>query len=669
MSILDVSAAMQRMTDLIKGINLHATLYYEKDRPIISDSGYDAMRRELKELEESTGIVLPDSTTNKVMGRPSTRFKKIKHSTKLLSLDNVFSEAELVAWLEKLPKEAVIIVEPKYDGLAVNATYVGGNLVSAATRGDGSVGEDITQNFLGVRGVEVKLPVPYNGDIRGEVYLTFAQFEELNRDREVPYVNPRNAAAGSLRQLDPKVTAERGLTFVPYGFEANDEENKFDHERLMMMVFGLTFKQPPFVAKLRYDPRFSRFVPDKPHKSIAGLIESSIASRPTIGFPIDGLVFKVDQLSLRQSLGNTSSFPNWAIAYKFPAEEEFSDLLEVVFQVGRTGAITPVAKIAPTFVGGVTVSSVTLHNADEIKRLGLHHGDKVVVRRAGDVIPQIVTVVADKRVKGAEPIEFVTHCPSCGSELKREQGEAKTYCYNRSKCPAQSLTQLTHFVRRAGMDIDGLSVGTLARLVDEFLIRGPADLYALEVGDIIGLEGFALKSSEQLIASITASKTPPFNKFIDALGIGGVGSTTARALAENFATFEELEQAAYADRLLDIDDIGEVTSESIKDWLTVNSGEVYEMFALGVDPVPMVIDPRSRPLLGHTYVVTGSFGTGTRDEIKGRLRDLGATVTDSVSKKTTAVFAGVGAGSKETKARKLGVKVSSEADLIMLLGC
>ena len=645
--------------------------YYQDDAPSVSDSEFDRALQALRQLEqEHPELATPDSPTQRVGAEPLQGFEPVTHRHPMLSLDNAFSSDDLIDFdrrvRERLDIEAVrYACEPKLDGIAVSIVWRDGNLALAATRGDGRTGEGITQNVRSIECVPLRLKgadIPTYLEVRGEVYMPRAGFEQFNkRAREEggkPFVNPRNAAAGSLRQLDSSITRKRPLAFCAYslGHLEFDGSPLASHSEAMQKLseWGIPISD------------YGRVV-----DSIAGCeayYEELAESRQGLSFDIDGIVFKVDDLALQQQLGAVSRAPRWAIARKFPAQEEMTVVRGVEFQVGRTGAVTPVARLDPVFVGGVTVSNATLHNADEIDRLGLMTGDTVVVRRAGDVIPQVAAVVADRRPDDAEPIAFPEQCPACDSRLVRAAGEAVWRCESGLGCPAQRRASIAHFVSRRAMDIDGLGEKIIDQLLASDLVQTVADLYRLNTQQLADLERFGEKSAENLVAAIAKSRDTSLERFIYALGIREVGETTARQLAAYFGNLDPLVQAS-VEQLQEVEDVGPVVAGHVVGFFAepANRRTMGSLIELGVHwPTPEP-DQGGAQLSGQTWVVTGKLEAMSRDQAEEALRALGAKVSGSVSGKTTAVVAGPGAGSKLKKAETLGIEVIDETEFLSRL--
>ncbi|WP_036283587.1 NAD-dependent DNA ligase LigA [Methylocystis sp. ATCC 49242] len=658
--------------------------YYREDAPLVPDAEYDAARRRYEALEKAfPELVTPESLTRKVGAKPSEKFAKVKHAVPMLSLGNVFSDEEVFDFVARVRRflglgeraRLAFTAEPKIDGLSCSLRYEGGRLAQAATRGDGYEGEDVTANIRTLREIPHKLhgDAPDVLEVRGEVYMTHADFAALNERQTAagkpPFANPRNAAAGSLRQLDPKITAGRPLHFFAYGW-GEASELPGETQWSVLEAFGrLGLKVNPLTRLC-----------DGAEEMLAHY-RAIEARRATLGYDIDGVVYKVDDISLQERLGFVSRAPRWAAAHKFPAERATTILRDIEIQVGRTGALTPVARLEPVTVGGVVVSNATLHNEDEIARKDIRVGDTVVVQRAGDVIPQIVEVVTEKRPHGAKPYHFPHVCPRCGSaalrEIDEKTGEADVVrrCTGSLVCPAQAVERLKHFASRNAFDIEGLGDRQIEYFYDEGLIKTASDIFTLEERDRASLtkiknrEGFGETSVRNLFAAIEARRTIPINRFLYALGIRHVGETNARRLARHFGDFESLrETAREADpgtearaRIDSIDGVGPVVAEALHDFFAEPHNE-KELDALlsqvTLEPMPEIAS--SSPVAGKTVVFTGALERLTRDEAKAQAERFGAKVAASVSKKTDLVVAGPGAGSKLAKAQELGIEVISE---------
>ena len=664
---------VQRYQRLKDDLNQHNHAYYVLDDPSVPDSEYDRLMRELQTIEQDfPSLLTSDSPSQRVGGVALDSFSQVVHRVPMLSLDNAFSDTEMVDFDRRIKdrinldslQQMTYACEPKLDGVAVSVLYKKGLLERAATRGDGSVGEDITANVRTIKSIPLRLQgenIPHILEVRGEIYMPKAGFNHLNQKAkqagEKAFVNPRNAAAGSLRQLDSKITATRPLEMCAYSVGQFEGENKPDsHFQMLQMLGKLGFKINQHIKQVKGFDACEDY-----YQHLAGI-------RDQLDYDIDGIVYKVNDFRLQERLGFVAKAPRWAIARKFPAQEEMTRLLDVEFQVGRTGAVTPVARLEPVFVGGVTVGNATLHNADEINRLGVCIGDTVIVRRAGDVIPQIVKVVLDRRPPGAQSIMFPERCPVCQSAVKRAEGEAVARCTGGLFCGAQTKEAIKHYASRKAMDIDGLGDKLVDALVDNDLIYSVADLYDLKLEGLVNLERMAQKSAENLLQSIEVSKQTTLPKFLYSLGIREVGEATAQTLANNFGTLDAV-IAASIDQLLEIDDIGPIVARHIVDFFNNpdNLPIVEAIVAAGVQWKDIDQSADSQPLKGQTWVLTGTLETMSRAEAKDRLQEFGAKVAGSVSAKTHAVVAGPGAGSKLKKAQALEIQVLTEQSLIEFL--
>lgn len=661
-----------QINQLRKTLRHHEYQYHVLDNPEIPDSEYDRLFHQLKALEQQhPELITADSPTQRVGAKPSAGFAQITHELPMLSLDNAFSDEEIHAFMKRiqdrlinLPDNLEFCCEPKLDGLAVSLLYENGRLVQAATRGDGMTGEDITLNIRTVRNIPLQLLTdnpPVRLEVRGEVFMPQAGFDKLNEEAlakgEKTFANPRNAAAGSLRQLDPKITSQRPLVFNAYsiGIAQGADLPPTHYERLQWLKsVGIPVNSEIRLCNGTEDVlKFYRVIQ---------------AKRPNLGYDIDGTVVKVNAISLQERLGFISKAPRWAIAYKFPAQEEMTVLNDVEFQVGRTGAITPVAKLEPVFVAGVTVSNATLHNGDEIARLDIAIGDTVVIRRAGDVIPQIIGVVHDRRPANARPITFPTHCPVCRSAIVRIEGEAVARCTGGLFCDAQRKESLKHFVSRRAMDIDGVGAKLIEQLVDRELIHTPADLFKLDLTTLMRLERMGEKSAQNALDSLEKAKKTTLARFIFALGIREVGEATALNLANFFKNLTAL-QTADLERLQTVSDVGEVVASRIYVFWREqhNIDVVNDLIAQGVhwDDVEEK-EVNENPFKQKTVVLTGTLSRMGRNEAKALLQQMGAKVAGSVSAKTHIVIAGEAAGSKLTKAQELGVAVMNEEEFLAI---
>ena len=665
----------QKLTELRTTLRHHEYLYHVMDTPEIPDAEYDRLMRELRELEaQHPELITPDSPTQRVGAAPLAAFSQIRHEVPMLSLDNVFDEESFLAFNKRVQDrlkntdDLTYCCELKLDGLAVSILYENGLLVQAATRGDGTTGEDITSNVRTIRAIPLKLRgdnIPQRLEVRGEVFLPQAGFEKINEEARRTggkvFANPRNAAAGSLRQLDPRITAKRPLTFFCYGVGVLEggELPRSHSARLQQFKFwGLPVSER---VKLCHSP-----------EEVLTYYRKVEEERPNLGFDIDGVVIKVDSLALQEQLGFVARAPRWAVAFKFPAQEQMTFVRDVEFQVGRTGAITPVARLEPVQVAGVLVSNATLHNADEIERLGLRIGDKVVIRRAGDVIPQVVNVVLSERPEETREIVFPTHCPVCHSDVERVEGEVVTRCTGGLICGAQRKEALKHFVSRRALDVEGMGDKIIDQLVEKEYVHTPADLFQLTPGKLTGLDRMGPKSAQNVVDALEKSKETTFARFLYALGIREVGEATAAGLAAHFGTIEALEQASIDD-LQKVPDVGIVVATHVRNFFAEESNRevIAQLRKEGVRwPAPVVVNAEEidSPFAGKTVVLTGSLSQLSRDDAKARLVALGAKVAGSVSKKTDLVIAGEAAGSKLAKAQELGIAVIDEDEMLRLLG-
>ncbi|RTZ73942.1 MAG: DNA ligase [Gammaproteobacteria bacterium] len=662
----------KRVEELRQQINYHNYRYYVLDDPEIPDSEYDRLMRELQELEAKyPELITPDSPTQRVGAEPLKEFGEVRHKVPMLSLANAFSDEELrefdarVRKLLGTEKPIDYAAEPKLDGLAVSLRYEAGVLVQGATRGDGYRGEDVTANVRTIDSIPLRLlgnRWPKVLEVRGEVFMSKKGFEELNRRArkkgEKTFANPRNAAAGSLRQLDPRITASRPLVFFAYGWgELSVKQLAPTHSESMYRLrdFGL-----PISPEL------------KVLEGVEACLEyhrAMLEKREQLDYDIDGVVFKVDRLDWQERLGYVSRAPRWAIAHKFPAEEALTVVRDVEWQVGRTGAVTPVARLEPVEVGGVTVKNATLHNMDEIEKKDIRIGDTVYVRRAGDVIPEIVRVLLDRRPPDAKKIRLPKKCPVCGSEVIKPEGEAIARCTGGLFCPAQRKESIKHFASRRAMDIEGLGDKLVEQLVDKGLVQDPADLYALTKEQLVGLERMGEKSAQNLLDALERSKETTLARFLYAIGIREVGEATAQTLARHFGSLQAIENAS-EEELQQVPDIGPVVAAYIASFFRQphNQEVIHKLIEAGVhwpeeEAAPK---PEELPLHGKTFVLTGALSR-PREEVKERLQELGARVSGSVSKKTDYVVVGENPGSKYDRAKALGVTVLEEAGLEKLL--
>ncbi|HHE9455083.1 TPA: NAD-dependent DNA ligase LigA [Haemophilus influenzae 10810] len=659
-----------QLDNLRKTLRQYEYEYHVLDNPSVPDSEYDRLFHQLKALElEHPEFLTSDSPTQRVGAKPLSGFSQIRHEIPMLSLDNAFSDAEFNAFVKRiedrlilLPKPLTFCCEPKLDGLAVSILYVNGELTQAATRGDGTTGEDITANIRTIRNVPLQLLTdnpPARLEVRGEVFMPHAGFERLNKyaleHNEKTFANPRNAAAGSLRQLDPNITSKRPLVLNAYGIGiAEGIDLPTTHYDRLQWLKSIGIPVNPEIRLCNGADEVLGFYRDIQNK------------RSSLGYDIDGTVLKINDIALQNELGFISKAPRWAIAYKFPAQEELTLLNDVEFQVGRTGAITPVAKLEPVFVAGVTVSNATLHNGDEIERLNIAIGDTVVIRRAGDVIPQIIGVLHERRPDNAKPIIFPTNCPVCDSQIIRIEGEAVARCTGGLFCAAQRKEALKHFVSRKAMDIDGVGGKLIEQLVDRELIHTPADLFKLDLTTLTRLERMGAKSAENALNSLENAKSTTLDRFIFALGIREVGEATALNLANHFKTLDALKDANL-EELQQVPDVGEVVANRIFIfWREAHNVAVVEdLIAQGVHWETVEVKEASENLFkDKTVVLTGTLTQMGRNEAKTLLQQLSAKVSGSVSSKTDFVIAGDGAGSKLAKAQELNITVLTEEEFL-----
>ncbi len=662
-----------RLQDLRNRLDQFNHEYYVLDAPSVPDTEYDRLFREAQAIEQQYPELHSNtSPTQRVGAPPSGAFKEVAHEVPMLSLDNAFDEEEMQQFLRRVSERADVsealgwCAEPKLDGLAVSLLYENGLLVRGATRGDGYSGEDITANVRTICAIPLHLrgDFPERLEVRGEVFMPLAGFAKLNEtalaNGDKVFANPRNAAAGSLRQLDSRITAQRPLSFYAYAMGTVQPERQLDddshYQRLQQLrEWGLPVC--PEVRELKNNTECFEYYSD------------ILSKRDELAYEIDGVVFKLDNIDLQEQLGFVSRAPRWAIAYKFPAQEKVTTLLGVDFQVGRTGAITPVARLEPVEVAGVVVSNATLHNADEIARLGVSIGDKVTIRRAGDVIPQVVGVF--EKASAGEAIVFPEACPVCHSAVERVEGEAVARCTGGLFCGAQRKEAIKHFASRKAFDIDGLGDKIVEQLVEREWVKHPADLFHLNARELASLPRMGVKSAENLVAALDKSRATTLPKFLYSLGIREVGEATAQNLAQHFGDLPAVMDAS-EEALQEVPDVGVIVAAHVFNFFREpHNIEVIERLTSGEHAVSWepieVKSPQEQPLAGNTYVLTGTLTELTRDEAKAQLQALGAKVSGSVSKKTTAVFAGEAAGSKLAKAESLGVPVLTEAELIELL--
>ena len=656
-----MSTELARYQALIKTLQYHAHRYYVLDDPKLSDEEYDQNFQTLLKLEgDHPEWVNEYSPSQRVGGKTLNGFDTMAHQRPMLSLDNVFSKEELTAFLQRLKQEnPVFCVEPKMDGLAVSLHYEQGKLVHALTRGDGARGEVITANIRAMASIPLQLmgEVPEKLEVRGEVYMPKAQFLALNQRQQAkqakPFANPRNAAAGTLRQLDPSVVAERELRFACYGAHV-DEALFTQHSEWLQACerWGLS-TSPAWELVQGID-------------EIMAYRDRLLIDREGLGYEVDGVVYKLNDLALREQLGETARAPKWAIAFKFPAEQVITQVEAIEIQVGRTGALTPVARLKPIWVGGVQVANATLHNKSELARKDVRVGDSVFIRRAGDVIPEVVRVVLEQRIEDSQPFIFPNHCPVCQSEVVKDEHNVVIRCVNTQACPAQVTRGLHHFVSRKAMNIEGLSGKTLDLLYEQDIIKTSADLFSLSAEQLLPLPLMGEKRVTNLLASIEQAKQVELHQLIYALGIPDVGEVTAQHLAQHYETLPALMQAKQED-LLSVEDVGEVVSLNIQSFFE-QSGNVeliQALLAAGVQPKTVVKKTQvTTPFSGKQIVLTGTFEAFSRVELKQRLQAKGAKVTSVVSAKTDWLFAGEKAGSKRAKAEALNIAILNESELL-----
>ena len=678
----DLDQASQRHQSLAAQLEHHNRLYYTEDAPSISDYEYDQMMIELQQIENTfPQLLTADSPSQRVGSAPLDEFEQIKHEQAMLSLSNGFSSDDIEEFDRRLHKEIGqaeectfdYVAEPKLDGLAVSIMYVDGVFSYAATRGDGKVGEDISQNVKTIRSIPLRLPdqtdagfpIPSRLEVRGEIYMSHARFQQLNEKQlelnKKPFMNPRNAAAGSLRQLDSKVTAQRGLDVFIYSTGVNSDDGfAGTHSQTLEKLSQLGFPICPLLRKV------------EGVEGCLGYFANMSEQRAQLDYEIDGIVYKLDRLDWQRAAGFISKAPRWALAHKFPAQEKSTLVNSIEVQVGRTGAITPVARLEPVFVGGVTVSNVTLHNHAEIQRLDIRVGDTVIVRRAGDVIPQIVSVNLEKRALDSQIYDFPRNCPECDSQVVFEGEGIIARCSGGLVCGAQLKQSIKHFVSRKAMDIDGMGDRIVDLLVDQRLIKNVADLYLLTFEQIVDLEGFAEKSARNLIAAIDQSKNTVLPRLLFGLGILQVGETTADQLANTFGDLNALSEAS-VESLEGLPDIGPIVAQSIVRFFADENTQrlLQELQRNGVHypkiDVSALPDKDSLPFSGKTIVLTGALSSMSRSDAKKKFQALGAKVAGSVSKKTSLVVVGEDAGSKALKAQELGIEMIDEDKMLALL--
>ncbi|HEX2494807.1 MAG TPA: NAD-dependent DNA ligase LigA [Steroidobacter sp.] len=669
---MTTTSAAARVRELRALIEHHNYRYYVLDDPETSDAEYDRLLHELKALEEQyPDLITPDSPTQRVGGAPVSELDEVVHRKPMLSLDNAFSDEDLINFDRRARErlegvdELEYAAEPKLDGLAVSFRYEAGRLVQAATRGDGLRGEDVTHNVRTIKCVPMELrgTAPAVLEVRGEVFMPTAGFKAMNQRAlergEKVFVNPRNAAAGSIRQLDPRLASSRPLDVFFYGLGETDGWTRPSrHTETLQQLREWGLKVSPLTRAVR---------------GVQGCLEYYRRvgeRRATLPYEIDGVVYKLNLYSQQRELGFVARAPRWAIAHKFPAHEENTIVRGVEFQVGRTGALTPVARLEPVFVGGVTVSNATLHNMDEVRRKDVRIGDTVVVRRAGDVIPEVVKVIKERRAHSARIVELPPKCPVCGSDVEREEGEAIARCTGGLFCAAQRKESLRHFAGRRAMDIDGLGTKIIDQLVDNGMVRSPADLYQLRLEQLANLERMGEKSARKLINAIESSESTTLERFLYALGIRDIGEATAAALAQHFGDLEILQHAS-EEQIQEVPDIGPVAAAHVHTFFRQahNRKVIEELRASGVHwPVRQRRSNGEGPLSGKTFVITGTLESMSRDEASDRITALGGKVSSSVSKKTSYLLVGSDAGSKLKKAQELNVPILDEAAFLRLLG-
>jgi DNA ligase (NAD+) len=652
--------AMSRAEELRKELRYHNDLYYNKDNPEIDDFTYDKMLRELEDIEaEFPEIITADSPTQRVGGQAGEKFSPVTHSVKMESLHDSFSFDELRDFDRKVREtdsHPEYVVEPKIDGLSVSVEYTNGVLSRASTRGDGLVGEDVTDNILTIKSLPHRLRnAPAFLEVRGEVYMSFDSFFELvkrqEENEEKPFKNPRNAAAGSLRQKDSKITAQRKLDILVFNIQRIEGKTLTSHKESLDYLNSLDI---PTAFYSKYDDI----------EDVISEIERIGDTRGENPFAIDGAVVKVDSFSSREALGSTAKFPRWAEAYKYPPEEKETKLLSVEINVGRTGVLTPVGNFEPVLLAGTTVSRATLHNIDFIREKDIRVGDTVIIRKAGEIIPEVLSV--SKRGENTEEFSFPTTCPSCGSPVSREDGEAAVRCTN-TDCPAQLTRHLIHFVSRDAMDIEGLGPAVIDQLIESGLVKSPSDLYKLSFDDILTLENKKEKSSKNIITAIESSKSRELYRLIYALGIPHIGLKAAQLLCQEFKTVDDIIGAS-VDSIYSIDGFGRIMAESLVQYFSLESSVelIDELKALGLEMTPSE-QKKSGIFDGKTFVLTGTLPSMSRKEASKIIEDNGGKTSSSVSKKTDYVLAGEAAGSKLTKAQSLGVEIITEEQLIEMI--
>ncbi|WP_163100823.1 NAD-dependent DNA ligase LigA [Peribacillus alkalitolerans] len=663
---METSSTQKRVTELQTLLNQYNYEYHILDKPSVPDAEYDQLLRELIELEEQfPELQTPDSPTQRVGGEVLSMFEKVEHRTPMLSLGNAFNESDLRDFDRKI-RQAVgdkfsYVCELKIDGLAVSLRYEDGWFVQGATRGDGTIGEDITANLKTIKSIPLRINKPFTMEVRGEAFMPKKSFEKLNAVKEEkgeePFANPRNAAAGSLRQLDPKIAASRNLDVYLYGVADTGGTGVHSHSEGLDLLDELGFKTNKERKKC------------ETIEEVLEYVEGWVERRPHLQYDIDGIVIKVDSLAQQEELGTTAKSPRWAIAYKFPAEEVVTILKEIELSVGRTGVVTPTAILEPVRVAGTTVSRASLHNEDLIREKDLKIGDHVVVKKAGDIIPEVVNVLLERRTGEEKDFNMPTHCPECDSELVRLEEEVALRCINPT-CPAQIREGLIHFVSRNAMNIDGLGEKVISQLFQEKLIEKVSDLYKLTSEQLLGLERMGEKSVQNLLAAIEASKANSLEKLLFGLGIRHVGAKAAKTLAQHFGSIEGLMNASY-EELIAINEIGDKMAESIVTYFgqpevqeLINELKSFHVTMEYKGPKLITVENSDSFFAGKTIVLTGKLEQLSRNEAKEKIEALGGNVAGSVSKKTHLVIAGEDAGSKLTKAQDLGIEIWDEDRLV-----
>ncbi|GGA75568.1 NAD-dependent DNA ligase LigA [Ornithinibacillus halotolerans] len=666
---MDKAQAQEKIESLKELLNRYAYEYYVLDKPTVPDSEFDQKLEELRKLEEAfPELITTDSPTQRVGGEPLAGFQKVQHSIPMLSLGNAFNEQDLRDFARRASqgtnKPLVFVCELKIDGLAIALTYENGKFVRGATRGDGTTGEDITHNLRTIKSIPLSIKEKRKIEVRGECYMPHKSFLALNKQREENgeelFANPRNAAAGSLRQLDPKIAASRNLDVFLYGIGEWEAESVTSHSERLNQLKELGFRTNPEWKKC------------ETIEEVLEYVEYWTKERPNLPYEIDGIVIKIDDLQTQEELGFTVKSPRWAIAYKFPAEEVVTKLIDIELSVGRTGVVTPTAILEPVRVAGTTVQRASLHNEDLIRAKDIRIGDSVVIKKAGDIIPEVVRVITEHRSGQEEPYAMPSECPACGSELVRLEEEVALRCIN-PNCPAQLQEGLIHFVSRNAMNIEGLGEKVINQLFREGLIQTIADIYRLEREELLKLERMGEKSVDNLLTAIEGSKQNSLERLLFGLGIRFIGAKAAKTLATEFVTMEKLQQATYED-LIAIDEIGEKMADSIVQYFSEEkvTALIKELKDLGLNfnyngPRPVEVSDTDNPFAGKTIVLTGKMEQMSRPEAKERIEALGGKVTGSVSKKTDIVIAGEDAGSKYDKAVQLGITIWNENEFINML--